>query len=802
MRKQILVFLFAAALLTGLLFPALQPAAQAAAAAPLAQQSTPAPTPTPQGGSPSQPDPAVLPTADPALVTQAAAPTSVPQPTPAATPAAPVVLPAVDEQNIITFTQLRRQEIVLNGPYDSYSFVFGVPADWKLGSGAVLDLSMSASFNALTGGLLDGRQVFGGTLLVSLNGRLIGTLVLTQNGEIYQQLPIPDAALSSRRSDGRMEIGFTLDSGVTCTLDQQMTLFIHPLSRFVLPHESVLPSTSLLQFPRPLFQSSIYPDTALVVVPGQPSAAELQSAMTVAAGLSSQTSSAITLTLTTAEQVTPEQLAGSHLVLVGKAAGLPLLSELALPLAPAGGQFQVAGVGPDDGIVQMVNSPWNPAYVVLLVSGSSDSGVTKAAQAVSGGVLRPFTSENLAIIDQVQTDLAPTALQVDQTLGDLGYTLETLQRVGVNTASYEFYLPPGQQVSEGASFELFFGNSALLNYDRSGLVVLLNGQPIGSVRFTDETSRQALNQVKITIPPSAALPGNNQLDVEATLVLRDNCVNPNQNGVWATVWPESRLHLPLSPSAAGPMTGLSLNVFPAPYVLHPTLGSTAFVLPKDQPQIWNAALRLAGFLGDRANAQLVTLAVFYGDQVDQAVLQRYHLLVVGQPSQMPLVDALNESLPAPFEGESDIASEQNLQVRFRIPPDSPIGYVQMLASPWNQDHVVVAALGNQAQGVIWAASALVEPNLRSKLAGNFAVINDQQVITTDTRLTLLTPGSAVVSGSGGDAPAPSAQAVDLSPAPEYRPAWIMPAMLVSAALIVLILLVAIIGGLARSRGRR
>jgi cellulose synthase operon protein B len=423
--------------------------------------------------------------------------------------------------------------------------------------------------------------------------------------------------------------------------------------------------------------------------------------------------------------------------------------------------------------------------------------------------LRTNTSPALAVIEQVQPNPVKVSVPVDQTLADLNLysagitataaqTIKTLRFASsVSSASYRFYIPPGQTVDPTAYFDLVFGNSSLLNYARSGLVVSINGQPIGSVRLSDATSAQSNNHVQINIPATVVIPGYNRLDIKATLIPTDVCVAPQLDGLWVTIWPDSNLHMPLVPSQVTPLSTVDLSAYPAPFSFQPTLATTAFVLPHDNLDAWRSALRIAGFLGNRSNGALFTLAAFYGDELKGTDRANYNLLVIGQPSQLPIVSEMNGSLPAPFDPSSDVAIEGNMQVKFNIPATSPMGYVQLFNSPWNQNNLVIAALGNSPQGVFWAASALVDAPLRSRLAGNFAAISGTQVVTTDTRLspyaTLATPavGENVIPGVNTK--------LDLTPPPANQPGWILPALYLTSALILLVSVVAIVSAWLRSR---
>lgn len=701
--------------------------------------------------------------------------------------------------DLITFSQLEQEEITLTGPYDGISILFGLPADWQLSAGAEIELSMGVSFNSAlsTAGI---PIISGGLMTVQLNSVTVGVLPLTQIGDETYRLSIPEAALESRRNDGRMELSLLLDAGFTCDFDQQMIVIVHPSSYLNLPHQSVAPDTNLVNFPSPIYQNSVFLDSALIVIPDQPSSAELQSVLTVAAGLGNITKNNLALEITNASRVTPEQLASSHLILIGRAESLPLRGELQLPLPVGGAGFQVLDGSQDDGVIELVNSTWSTAHTVLVVSGNTDVGVIKAAQALSTGILRPNRLPNLAIIDAVQSRPAPSSQPVDQTLADLGYETELIEGRGLGVLSYDFYIPPGWNVANDAYFELIFTNSALLNFERSGLVVSLNGSPIGSAQLTELTSSNTKNQVVIDLPASEVIPGINTLDIEADLLPIDNCSTPNLQGLWATIWSDSLLHLPLLLAPMDPVSAFDLSAFPSPFEFDVSLSNTAFVLPRNDLDIWHAAIRIAQYLGDQGNAPVVTLKTFYGDEVPENELANYNFLVVGRATQLPFVNEINNNLPAPFGENSDIAQENGLQVVFRFPPETPLGYLQLLTSPWNSERVVLAALGNTTQGVKWSGAALIDAPMRSQIAGNFAVINDQQVITTDTRLPTLiqqplvdenVPGVSTPSG-------PSQQ----SQTSYERPGWILVALGLSVSLAVVVLFVAIFTGWSRNRAKQ
>lgn len=731
------------------------------------------------------------------LSTQASAQTVSPTQTPVGT--VPTETPFTSTNTIYLY-QLDQNDIQLTGPYDLASLVFDLPADWQLTGSAELNLNLTIALSlfadAPTTLQFSGT---GGNLIVEFNRHVVGSFPLNQNGETTVQILVPLEDLKPVRTDGRQELVFILDSGFSCLINQQMTVIVHNSSSMTFPHENVLPDTSLARFPFPIYQNTIYPDSALIAIPDQPTAEELQSALIVAAGLGRLTGLNLLLDLTPISKIGPEVAANNHVVLVGKTSSLPPLDQLELPLPLAGGKFQTPGGDENDGIVQMVHSPWTPQRVVLLVSGNTDAAVVKAAQAVSTGVLRANAAPNLSVIQEVQASFQELSQQSDFTLLDRGYNNTLLERRGTDSVTYNFYIPPDRILGADAYFELVYGNSALLDYGRSGLVIQMNGQPIGSVRFSDTTASRTMNRVQINIPPSTVVSGENQLEVISSLQPIDNCSVPNLRGMWANIWADSRLHLPLIPTPVETAQVYDLGDFPAPLTFDSSLNTTAFVLQQDNLESWRSALQIAAYLGDRSNGSISLLQAYYADEVPDSARSALNLLVIGMGPEMPIVAEMNEFLPAPFETGSGIATERNMQVIFRIPPDSPVGYVELLPSPWSKNNLVIAALGNLEQGAKWAASALYSPPLRSLLAGNLAVINDQQVITTDTRVDL--PG-AVFSPTDQPGVALTPVVGDLAPVTINRPIWILPALGVSLGLIVLILLLVFYNTYAQNRRRR
>lgn len=719
---------------------------------------------------------------------QTTGPTATPLP-PATADAGSALLPA--GENVFPFSVLGLTDAIMKGPYDSFRVRFSLPVNWELSDGVEVRLALYTNFTSASGlTAAELIQATGATLDVSYNGKVINTVVLDWTGDRTVTIKIPTEALLSAREDGRQDLLLFLDAAIDCNFEHQTTVAVRSTSQFVLPHTLKAPVADLTRLPYPIFQdTSLVPNLATLVVPDQPTASDLQAAFTVAAGFGRLTNGKLSSPVLPAAQVTDEIRKTNHLVFVGKASAFPGLLDQVTGLPAA------TGAAPDDGIIQMAVSPWDSAHMVLVVGGSSDAGLIKAAQALSSGSLRAGGTPGLALVSDVKTAVETPNVPNDRTFADLGYVAPVVMSgIGLRSEDFIFFLPPGKTSGNDAYFDLVFNHSSTLDYGRSGINVLLNGLSVGSVRLSDATTKTTTS--RISLPAYALHSGSNVLTIEANHVPYDYCTNITLNNLWTAIAPTSLVHVPLMDAAANLTPAAGLVTYPYPFISDPNLATMAIVVPANDPTAWNVAGKLAASLGQFTRGSLVTLTTVFGDAVPDAVKQNMDLLVVGRPSALPIVSELGDAMPAPFEAGKDTATEKGFQVTYRIPEGSSLGYVEWLTAPYNGGRTILGVLGSSADGLVWAGNALTDGKLRSKLGGNFAVISGQQVLTSDTRMSVGSLQATVV---------PETTAVAATPVPVAAGAvannsWVLPVLIVSSALIILILVILVINSLRKKQG--
>ena len=163
-------------------------------------------------------------------------------------------------------------------------------------------------------------------------------------------------------------------------------------------------------------------------------------------------------------------------------------------------------------------------------------------------------------------------------------------------------------------------------------------------------------------------------------------------------------------------------------------------------------------------------------------------------------------MPAPFIAGSNLADEQAVPVHYRFPADASIGYLQLFATPWQHDRVVLAVLGSTTQAVADAGATITTSELREQLSGNLAIIQNNQIVVGGKAITIdenrlqptTTLTSSLTTATTGTVPTPAPITIPPATLPQ-QPSWILPAMIGSSSLMGLIVIGALISSL---RGRR
>ena len=713
--------------------------------------------------------------------------------------APPTPTPYPGESEFITFEMLGLQDEVMLGPFATSFIRFSTPDSWALEPGAKLILELETTVRSSRPFAEDISEYSGALLEVTVNDHVVDVIFL-QTGVQTVEITFPEEALYPTREDGRHSIQIFLDATIDCLFDHETAVLLRSVSGFNLPHHDKLPVPNLTLLPSPIYKlDSLLPEKALIVVPDAPTQEELQSAMIIAASFGRMSLGLQDISLVSASSLTELEKTNDHLILVGKQDSLPLLNEVIFP-ATVTGPNPTQKIEASDGVVQMAVSPWSASRVVLYLGGAEDAAVVKAAQAFSSGVLRVGKNVSLSVISNVADAIEVKDVPDDRTLASLGYVTQTLSGVGYNSFEYEFFVPLGKMPTGDSFFDVIYAHSAIFDFDASGSVISLNDEVLGSIRFSAETANQ-VSTLNINIPAYAIRSGRNVISVQAEFVPSDYCSTLNNDGLWMSVNQDSLLHIPLVD--VNPITSSlehDLGTFPNPYTDSPTLDKLGFVFPSDDVPSWALGAKIAADLGQSAIGKVLTPSVFFADDIPDDARANMHLLIVGQASRLPIISELTDTMPAGFEPGSDIAIEDGIEISYNIPPDTDLGYLELLPAPWDSSKSILAVMGSTPLGLQWAGDALINPLLKPEMRGDYIVVHAEKMYAVDTALGLGTQNLSATAVPG----AYPTLIPDTVPATSiaYQQGWVRTAVLATSAVIVLFLLGVIIVSLRKGRAQK
>ena len=702
----------------------------------------------------------------------------------------------------VPFSEVGFRERTLISPLDVTSVLFSTPLTWKLIPGGEIELHYDVFISGTDlDKIVDEKNPYGGSLLVTFNNQLIGSAPLDKIGSNTVRLSIPANALTPTREDGRHQLTILLDARLSCDFDIIANVSIKPTSFFNLFFEESSPVLNLSQLPAPFYrENSIIPESTLVVIPDNPGALEIQAALNVMAGFGSMIGTTYNMELINISQLAGMDPTLYNMIFIGTPDQLDILSFADFQMPIANGKFvNMPTLSEQDGVVQLALSPWSPNKVLLMVSGNSDEAVVKASQAVSSGGIFIYENPTLAFVSNVQM-LSETLPVVENfTLEDLGYATENLTGIGVRTQEYIFYVSKEQILSKEGYIDLVYYHSGLLDYGTTSFSINLNDQIIASAPFKMESEQVTNLQVKI--PPGVFRFGENRLEIIANMLIVPSCDTSGFPDPWFTISNQSVFHIPLDTGEGLSKSSLKdLKFFPETFVTHSDLGDLAFILPKSDIASWNIAGKLAFNLGDQFNPLIANIQAAFADDVQPDIRTDNSLIILGLANEMPFLSEFNDKLPAPFDLSNNTANERQMQVIYRIPAGVSVGYLQLMPSPFNAENSILVVSGNDPNGVILAGNGLLQPELQSRLAGVFAITNGTQIATGNASSPYSIVGDIV----------PGAEPVNVNPVSDLsmgipanaRPVWLLPAILTSLAGILGILIFVGIAAIVKNRRNR
>ena len=652
----------------------------------------------------------------------------------------------------VSLADLFLPQLSLASPQGSAEVFFTVPDDWQPIDGSLLVLD----FDYFETETAEDAPSAVSLLNIFLDETLIFNIALDAEdvGQGRLEVPIPTTLLDD--PDNRFHtLTFNMDMRDHCAANSSARLSADgEQGVMTFAYREYLPLLDLAAYPRPFYNRPlrVETETVVLVLPADPTPSDVQAAVSVGSGLGLLTDGNIDITTVTQDALTDTQRDENHLILIGQPATQPLietiLEQADAPLSyDSEAGFEVMGqtIGENEGLLYLAAHPQNASRAALLVTGASATALERAGQALGGPPATLGISGSLAIISDISPPIAdvtapPPRTATLRTLQELGVEQDiVLSGVGQQRATLDFQVSSGGTVTEGAYLDIDYNNALLLDGTRSDLTVLIDDIPIASLPLEQRTRVDGVVQVeqrqaRITIPPELIdTGGSNTLAFVANIDGDWACDIPARDSAWVTVSRSSLLAMPQQ--AAETTFPPRVSSFPLAFNRLPNLANVWINLPAEPaPYELDQAVRAAAALGTglQGGNGLVP-AVNLGELPANTDVALYDFIVIGLPTENPLLREVNSSLSQPFLPESNTLEQVLDDVSYRVLPGVELGVLQTVISPWNADRVVLVISGTGPDGLMAAGEALFGDTFnRRELAGDVVFTGGRSVSAVDT----------------------------------------------------------------------
>ncbi len=643
--------------------------------------------------------------------------------------AAPASAAQPAPQRDVSLKQLRMGDLTARGNVATLSIYLPGYGDYELGEGGYLYLEYDHS------PLL---RPEGSTLTVVANGTPVGSVLLTaQNaGRTGWKVSLPADRL--RRDINLVELRYQmrLPDGGDCTDQENPALYSTVYANSYLHYDYAsplrfipLPAPDLARFPEPFLRPTAPGGDVTFVLPDHPSSGDFSAAASIAARFGQLAGSKpFTAKLRLAGGMSQELRAGQDLVVVGTPEANGLLRELSSRLPLKYGQRDGAtgyvdqvgqSVAPDSGVIQELLSPWDNRFSVLVVSGGSGEGVSRAGRTLSSRLGTATLQGSYAVVTKASEGLrqgqstpsegSTSAVSLEQ----LGIRESTAKGAGAHSISFSFDALPTDG-SEGVYFDLVSSHSPVLDPSRSTVTVAVNDMPVYTMALKADNGERSSQRIRLSGP--ALRPGSNSATVTFNLYPppTEGCGPDAQERAWAVLHPDSSLQLP--PTTKQPPLGLS-NL-PYPFVQRGTPSGSFLVLP-DDPTFLEGSLQAAVVLGRQSSGTSTELQAGTASGLTEETKRSYHLVAYGLPENNDAIASASEQLPMALGAGSERTLRSPESVLLGVKDAANLGILELVPSPWNADKALLVLSGTSPEMARQSYQALGD----RLSAGNVAIVS-------------------------------------------------------------------------------
>lgn len=657
--------------------------------------------------------------------------------------------PVDENDSIVSFGQMGIDTFSLSGPASFQTVSISPPVTWNYTGDAIITLKTNIYYTAAVDELEsaeDPNDTTYATLDVALNNSAIANLIIPRHGEQTFTIKVPLNTLTTDPYNNKMSLSFSFYSNHDCEVPGQTTLEISSDSWVSFEHDLRPYTLDLTRNIMPFYSSDAFVQIPLyLLVPDSLTTDTMRYIINFSSAYGSKTTLTKTFSVIRFSELTEEIKKSANFIIVGKSSDYSsILTELKLPLPFENGRFiSVNGSKETDGIIQLVQSSWNPYRAFMYIGGDSDVAVTKALHAFSSETLRYYISDNLAIVTEHPVTFADDNLtKIESSFEDLGVNEDiSLTGEGTRYTQISFSIPAGYTPEIGAKLMLKLTYPNTFNVSASDLSVYLNGIRLGSFPFLPNANYM---EKTFSLPPYSFQSGKNSLILQSALTTPRYCESKAMISPWVSISKNSELFVDLSKSEEKDVTSMrTFTDFPEELVNEADLSNLLYVMPENNMDALEAAISIALELGNVSYSDVYNSVVALSDQKVKGYADS-DWIVIGETKYIkPILEQVNENLPVKFMDDYSMTKESEVLPSYILNNVDSFGYLELGLNPNNQVRPLLLITGTDGNGMK-SASLMMNGTNRRNITGTYASVADNQVFSHNSnRLSVVEPTAEI-----------------------------------------------------------
>jgi hypothetical protein len=350
----------------------------------------------------------------------------------------------------------------------------------------------------------------------------------------------------------------------------------------------------------------------------------------------------------------------------------------------------------------------------LIVTAKSNALLKKAAQFIANAELMNQTDKSTEMISYL-TNTYTSVIQ-DEGKYQLTNAIDKVKGAGHRETSYFVTLPNDRTNADGSKVKLHFRYSKNLNFKRSLVTVYVNDTTLGSKKLT--AAKADGDEVTLDVPKGTSLGNSFQVRVAFDLEMQDQDTSDNSATPWAEVDTNSEMKVKSEKS-----NELLFTNYPTLFMKKQTYDNLAVVIPKKLTSAdFKSLTNIFNLIGAYAKSNTGKIK-FYTERPKTDVMVDDNLIVLGTPSNNPLIKSLNKDLYFKYSDDfKGFISNEKLSIEEDY--GKTIGTAQLIRSPENKKKGMLVLTGATPEASYLASTQINFKKNIDQFTGDAIVVDE------------------------------------------------------------------------------